>query len=348
MSGGVDSSVAAFLTKERGYDCIGATMRLCDDRIIGKNDDSACGSLSDAKDAKSVADKLSIPFHIFDFSENFQQTVIDKFVASYLAGLTPNPCIDCNKYIKWLRLFKKMEELEADFVVTGHYARIRKNENGRYMLLKGVDSSKDQSYVLFNMTQEQLAHTMLPVGEFTKSEIRSIAEQNDFINASKHDSQDICFVPDKDYAAFIERYTGKTSEPGDFVDKNGNVIGKHSGLIRYTIGQRKGLGVAFGTPKYVCDKNAEENTVTLSDEAELFTDTLIATDFNWVSIEKPDKPIEVAAKTRYSQTEQPATAYPLENGDVKVIFKKTQRAITKGQAAVLYIGDAVVGGGTIV
>lgn len=346
MSGGVDSSVAALLTKEKGFDCIGATMSLYNKEILNNQD--GCCSLSDVEDARAVADRLSIPFSVLDFSDKFQERVINKFVSSYLEGHTPNPCIECNKHIKWAQLFESMYELGADYVVTGHYARIRQNDKGRYMLIKGADVSKDQSYVLFNMTQEQLSHTLLPVGEYSKEEIRKIADENGFINASKKDSQDICFVPDKDYAAFIERYTGEVSKQGNFVDKEGNILGQHNGLIRYTIGQRKGLGVAFGSPKYVCDKNAADNTVTLSDEEDLFTDTLIATDFNWLSIEKPDGPIEILAKTRYSQIEQPATAYPLENGDVKVVFKKPQRAITKGQAAVLYIGDAVAGGGTII
>lgn len=348
MSGGVDSSVAAYLIKSAGYECIGATMRLFDNEDAGISNEKTCCSLDDVEDARSVAYKINIPYYVFNFTADFKREVIDRFINSYESGSTPNPCIDCNRYIKWKKLFLRMKELGLDFVVTGHYARIEKNEqNGRYLLKKGKDSGKDQSYVLYNMTQEQLSHTLLPIGEYSKSDVRKIAEENGFINAKKHDSQDICFVPDGDYAAFIERYTGKTFESGDFVNADGEVLGKHKGLIHYTVGQRKGLGLALKKPQYVCRKDLKANTVILGDNSDLFTREFIASDFNWIMFDQPQKPFTANVKTRYSQSEQPATVTPLGNGDVRIVFDTPQRAITAGQAAVAYIGDTVVGGGTI-
>lgn len=346
MSGGVDSSVAAFLMKNRGFDCIGATMKLYDNEDINISSEKTCCTTDDIEDARSVARRLSMPYYVFNFRDEFKEKVIDKFISTYENGGTPNPCIDCNRYLKFKKLFERMKELGFDYVVTGHYAQVEE-ENGWFYLKKGKDAGKDQSYVLYSLTQQQLAHIIFPLGSFTKSEIRAIAQEQDFINARKKDSQDICFVPDGDYAKFIESYLGKTYPNGNFIDINGNIIGEHQGIIRYTNGQRKGLGVAFGRPMYVADKNINDNTVTLCTNEELFSKELIADDFNWL-IPTVDSEIPCKARVRYNMTEQPATAYPLENGSVKIIFNDPQRAITKGQAAVLYDGDTVIGGGTIV
>lgn len=345
MSGGVDSSVAAFLMKDKGFDCIGATMKLYDNDDIMESGEKTCCSLDDIEDARSVANRLSIPYYVFNFKDDFKEKVIDKFIATYENGGTPNPCIDCNRHLKFKRLFQKMKELGFDYVVTGHYARVEEN-NGWFYLKKGVDAAKDQSYVLYSLTQNQLAHIQFPLGAYSKTEIREIAENHNFLNARKKDSQDICFVPDGDYAKFIEGYLGKTYPKGNFIDINGNVLGEHQGIIRYTNGQRKGLGVAFGKPMYVADKNVKDNTVTLCTNEELFSTELIAADFNWL-IPNPAKEIKCSARVRYNMKEQPATAYILDNANVKIVFDAPQRAITRGQAAVLYDGDTVLGGGTI-
>lgn len=345
MSGGVDSSVAAFLMKDKGFDCIGATMKLYDNEDIMESGEKTCCSLDDIEDARSVANRLSMPYYVFNFKDDFKEKVIDKFIATYENGGTPNPCIDCNRHLKFKRLFQKMQELGFDYVVTGHYARVEEN-NGWFYLKKGVDEAKDQSYVLYSLTQNQLAHIQFPLGNYSKTEIREIAENHNFLNARKKDSQDICFVPDGDYAKFIEGYLGKTYPKGNFIDINGNVLGEHQGIIRYTNGQRKGLGVAFGKPMYVADKNVKDNTVTLCTNEELFSAELIADDFNWL-IPNPAKEIKCSARVRYNMKEQPATVYTLENGNVKIVFDAPQRAITRGQAAVLYNGDTVLGGGTI-
>lgn len=345
MSGGVDSSVAAFLMKEKGFECIGATMKLYNNGDINLSREKTCCSLDDIEDARSVANRLCIPYYVFNFKSEFKEKVIDKFISTYENGGTPNPCIDCNRYLKFEKLFQRMNELSYDYVVTGHYAKVVE-ENGWYYLKKAVDNTKDQSYVLYSLTQNQLSHILFPLGTYTKAEIREIAEAQSFLNAGKKDSQDICFVPDGDYAGFIEKYTGKVYPPGNFVDSQGNVLGKHQGIIRYTNGQRKGLGVAFGQPMYVADKNIESNTVTLCTNDELFSKVLSAVDFNWI-IPNPAKEIRCKARVRYNMKEQDATAYTLDNGTVKVIFDEPQRAITKGQAVVLYDGDTVLGGGTI-
>ena len=344
MSGGVDSSVAAYFMKERGFDCIGATMKLYDNEDIGISSEKTCCSLSDIEDARAVCRRLGMPYYVFNFKDEFEEKVIDKFIKTYEAGATPNPCIDCNRYLKFEKLMQRMKELDYDFVVTGHYADIEEKD-GRYYLKKGKDLSKDQSYVLYSLTQQQLAHTVFPLGRYSKNEIREIAEREGFLNAKKHDSQDICFVPDGNYAKFIEEHCGKTYPEGDFVDTNGNVIGKHGGIIRYTIGQRKGLGVAAGKPVYVCKKDLENNRVVLGSNEDLFSNELEAFDFNWI-YEKPDGVINCAAKTRYNMKEQPCEAWA--DGDrVFVKFASPQRAVTSGQAVVLYDGDYVIGGGTI-
>ncbi len=347
MSGGVDSSVSAYLMVKRGYECIGATMKLYNNEDIGEKKTNTCCSLDDVADARSVANRLDMPYYVLNFTDRFKEEVIDRFIAAYESGCTPNPCIDCNRYMKFDKLFRRMQELEMDYIVTGHYVRTDRAENGRYLLKKAVDESKDQSYVLYMLTQEQLAHAIFPLGELEKTEVRRIAEENGFVNAKKHDSQDICFVPNGCYAEFIERQTGKTYPEGDFIGTDGKIYGKHKGIIRYTIGQRKGLGISADRPLYVCDINTSTNTVTLGDNADLMYDELIADNVNLISVEKIDSPVRIKAKIRYNQKEQPALAWQEENGELHIKFDEPQRAITKGQAAVLYDGDVVVGGGTI-
>lgn len=344
MSGGVDSSVAAYLTLQSGFSCLGATMRLYANQA--EEPESSCCSLDDVEDARSVAFRLGMPFYVFNFTEDFRCRVMDAFVRSYEAGLTPNPCIECNRHLKFDRLLRRATELGCAFVVTGHYARIRE-ENGRFLLCKAADEAKDQSYFLYSLTQEQLAHIQFPLGELTKPQVRQIAQEQGFINAKKHDSQDICFVPDGDYLSFLRRYTGKDYPAGDFLDREGNVVGKHNGAVGYTLGQRKGLGLAMGAPVYVCGKDMEKNTVTVGPNEALFSKALRANDWFWFPFPALTKPLRVCAKARSRMTEQPATVYPEDNGFARVEFDEPQRAITPGQAVVLYDGDVVVGGGTI-
>lgn len=351
MSGGVDSSCALVLLQRQGYEVIGATMHLYDNEDIGAENKTCC-SLSDVEDARTVAARFNAAHYVFNFKDRFKKDVIDNFNSQYLKGLTPNPCVDCNRYLKFEALFERAKMLECDYIATGHYARICFDEkNGRYMLKKAVSSEgvneKDQSYVLYNLTQEQLAHTIFPLGELTKNEVRRIAEENGLVNHNKPDSQDICFVPDGDYAKFIREYTGIMPRKGDVVDKNGTVFGEHNGLINYTIGQRKGLGIAFGKPMYVVDKDVENNRVIIGDSQDLMSGSLIAADLNWIAFDKITTPVSCKAKTRYKQVEQPCTVYPDREDTVKVIFDNPQRAITKGQRIVFYSGDAVLGGGVI-
>lgn len=345
MSGGVDSSVAAYLMQQRGYDIIGATLRLFTNEDAGIREKSCC-SLSDVEDARAVAHRLGIEHYVFNFSDDFRTEVMDRFVNAYENGRTPNPCIDCNRYIKFKRLLQRAKELEYDYVVTGHYARIAR-ENGRYVLKKGLDETKDQTYVLYSMTQEQLKHTLLPLGELRKTEVREIAAEQGFINAKKHDSQDICFVPDGRYADFIEQYTGREYPGGNFVDMEGNVLGTHKGVIRYTRGQRKGLGLALPKPMYVCRTDLDKNLVVLGDNDDLFSSSLDASDINLMAVERIEQPIRVQAKIRYSQSAADAVAWQTGDDRLHVEFDKPQRAITRGQAVVLYDGETVVGGGVI-
>lgn len=340
MSGGVDSSVAAYLVQQLGYDCIGGTMRMCDEPLLGQ------APTDPAVDAQKVAERLGIPFYAFDAFEDFKNLVAEPFISSYEAGDTPNPCIWCNRYMKFGLLLDKAAELGCDKIVTGHYARIRE-EKGRYLLQKAMDAQKDQTYFLACLNQKQLSRILLPLGELTKAQVREIAEAQGFLNARKKDSQDICFIPDGDYKAFMERYTGKRYPAGDYLDRDGKVIGQHTGAVGYTLGQRKGLGIALGQPAYVCGKDMEKNTVTLGTNEDLFKKVLRATDWNWMPFEKLEAPMRVLAKVRYRHTAQPATVYPEENGTARVEFDEPQRAITTGQAVVLYDGDTVVGGGTI-
>ena len=348
MSGGVDSSVAAFLMKEAGYDCVGVTMKLFHNEDIGISRDHSCCSLDDVEDARSVAFRLGIPFHVFNFSDRFEECVIRRFVEAYEEGCTPNPCIDCNRFLKFDKLYTRAQELGCSHIVTGHYARISFNEStGRYELKKAEDSTKDQSYVLYSLTQDQLAHTLFPLGGLTKPEVREIAEGQGFINAKKHDSQDICFVQDGSYADFIETYTGKTFPEGEFVDFEGKVMGTHKGIIRYTIGQRKGLGLSVPEPVYVCRLDMDQNRVVLGKNEDLFSRSLIADDINLITVPEIQGTMHLKAKVRYRQKAQWANVVQTGPDTLRVEFDEPQRAITKGQAVVLYDEDTVVGGGTI-
>lgn len=346
MSGGVDSSVAAYLLKQQGYECIGCTMKLYQNEDAGISRAHTCCSLDDVEDARGVAYKLGIPHYVFNFSDDFREKIIDRFVYCYENGMTPNPCIDCNRYMKFRKLAERAKILGCDYVATGHYANIVQHD-GKLVLKKAADASKDQSYVLYDMDQDKLAHTLFPLGELTKAEVRRIAEENGFMNASKPDSQDICFVPDGDYARVVELHSAKKSPDGNFVDRDGNIIGRHKGIIHYTVGQRKGLGISAGEPRYVIRICPENNTVVLGKGSELFSNTLTASDFNWIAGDAPQAEFRCKAKIRYRQAEQLATVYPEENGSVRVVFDEPQRAITPGQSVVLYSGDTVLGGGII-
>ena len=339
MSGGVDSSVAAAKMVEAGYDCLGVTMRLHD----GNN----CGAAKEAEDAKKIADVLGFPFAVADLRETFATQVMDRFVSAYEAGDTPNPCIECNRYMKFGALMEMTAEQGCDILVTGHYAQVE-FDGEKYRLKKAVNLAKDQTYVLYFLTQEQLAHIAFPLGEMeSKDQIRGIAAEYGFVSAHKADSQDICFVPDGKYADFIRQRTGKEYPVGDFVNADGKVLGQHKGLIQYTIGQRKGLGLALPAPLYVRRKNMEDNTVLLTPESELYTTRLVADGFNWVDGVIPTDAVRVTARTRYNAKEAPATVTALPDGKAEVVFDAPQRAVTTGQAVVLYDGDYVVGGGRI-
>ncbi len=344
MSGGVDSSAAALLLLRQGYECVGATMRLFGNGAIGLDRGHPCCTLDDVEDAKAVCYKLGIPHYTFNFMDDFEEKVIQKFIRGYQAGETPNPCIDCNRYLKFGRLYRRAMELKCDFIATGHYARIVRRD-GRYLLQKAAELSRDQSYVLYAMTQDQLAHTLFPLGETTKAEVRKLAEAEGFVNARKHDSQDICFVPDGDYLSFIERHTGQKSVPGALIDREGNVLGAHRGAAGYTIGQRRGLGVPAGERVYVCAKDMAANTVTLGPESALYSPGCVAGDWNWMAL-PPDGPFEAEVKTRYRMKERPVTV-TAAGERVALRFHEPQRAVTPGQAAVLYRDGVVLGGGTI-
>ena len=348
MSGGVDSSVAALLMKEKGYDCIGATMKLFSNEDIGCSREKTCCSLTDVEDARAVAFKIGIPHQVFNFSENFRKQVMDRFSDAYIRGETPNPCIDCNRYLKYEKFLHRAEELGIDCIATGHYAKIEFDALiNRYILKKASDPTKDQSYVLYTMTQEQLSKTVFPLGSLTKIEVREIAAQNGLINAKKHESQDICFIPDGDYAAYIEKQIGKSTCSGNFVLTNGTVLGKHGGFYRYTIGQRRGLGVSYFKPLYVIAIDIESGNVILGEEKELYTKVLTAKNINLISCTSIVSPTRLKAKIRYRQEEQWATVTQTSSDSLFLEFDLPQRAITKGQSVVLYDGDVVVGGGII-
>lgn len=348
MSGGVDSSVAALLLQQAGHKISGVNLRMFHNEDLGQSPGKTCCSLADAEDAGLVARRLGAPFYVFDVSQVFRSTVIRDFIEEYQNGRTPNPCAVCNQTVKFGALLDRVRVLGADYLATGHYARVEQDAaTGRYLLKRGLDRSKDQSYFLYMLTQEQLAHTLFPLGSLEKTQVRQLAEAHGLVNAHKHDSQDICFVPDGDYAAFIERTVGSPSLPGNFVDQKGQVLGHHRGIIRYTHGQHKGLGLSTSEPLYVLEKDAVSNTIRLGLDSDLWSQTLTAEQFNWVSIPDPTEPIAVTVKTRYSQREAAAIARSLPGGRCQVTFEEPQRAITPGQAVVLYQEEIVVGGGTI-
>jgi len=348
MSGGVDSSVAAYLLKLQGFDCTGAMMKLYANEGPETGHSKGCCSLEDARDARAVSFRMDIPFYVFNFTECFTKQVMERFINAYSKGVTPNPCIDCNRYVKFERFMKRAREIGMDHIATGHYARTEYDAGGgRHLLKKGIDADKDQSYVLYGMSQEQLARTLFPLGGLHKSQVREIAREQGFVNAKKRESQDICFVPDGDYAKFIKEHTGTKPPKGRFMDSFGNDLGEHKGIIHYTVGQRKGLGLPSPVPLFVCSIRPETGAVIVGEQKELYSKTLTAGDINLIPVDRLDAPIKVRAKIRYRQSEQPATVYQLDCGTLRVDFDNPQRAITKGQAVVLYDGDIVIGGGTI-
>ena len=348
MSGGVDSSAAALLMQRAGYACEGVTMRLYRSGDLGLACHKSCCADRDAEDAAYVCFQLDIPHETLDLSGLFRATVIRRFAETYERGETPNPCIDCNRFLKFETLLDLALERGFDCLVTGHYARITQNrETGRYELRKALDESKDQSYVLYTLSQRQLAHLRLPLGELSKPEVRRLAEESGLVTAEKEESQDICFVPDGDYAAFLARWTGGTFPPGDILDQSGAVLGQHRGAIRYTPGQRRGLGLPAGERVYVLEKDMSRNTVTVGPESALYSPGLLAGDFHWLSVPEPAAPVRVTARTRYRQKEFPALARPLPGRQLELLFDAPQRAVSPGQAVVLYDGDLVLGGGRI-
>ncbi len=350
MSGGVDSSVAALVLMQQGYSVCGATLSLYSQEDAGYCDTATrtCCSIADVEDARAVAFRLGFVHYVFNFGDHFRRDVMDRFAQGYASGRTPNPCLDCNRYIKFDRMLALARSLGMDYIATGHYARIHYNEStGRWQLFKAADPTKDQSYVLYTLTQDTLAHTLFPLGGMAKAEVRELAQEHSLINAQKPDSQDICFVPNGDYTEFLARNYGLTDRPGNFVDKEGNILGRHRGIIHYTIGQRKGLGISAPYPLYVVAKDPETNTVVLGREEDLYTSRFRVGDCNWISVAVPEAGMAVSVRTRYHQKETPARLYPAESGEVVVETESKLRAVTPGQAAVFYQGDAVVGGGTI-
>ena len=349
MSGGVDSSVAAYLLKEQGYDVIGVTMQIWqDEEEAAKEENGGCCGLTAVDDARRVAQHLDIPYYVMNFKKEFKCKVMDYFVEEYLHGRTPNPCIACNRYVKWESLLTRSMEIGADYIATGHYARIDKLPNGRYAIRNSVTAAKDQTYALYNLTQFQLAHTLMPVGEYAKDTIREIAMKANLPVAHKPDSQEICFVPDNDYAGFIERECGgAVPGVGNFVAKDGIVLGQHKGITHYTIGQRKGLNLAMGHPVFVTEIRPETDEVVIGENEDVFTTELYCKDVNYMAVEKLEEPHRFLGKIRYSHKGEYCTAYPLENGMVKCVFEEPVRAVTPGQAVVLYEGECVALGGTI-
>lgn len=348
MSGGVDSSVTARLLVEQGHTCVGATMRLYDDPDAAARQGKTCCSADDVADAKAVCRRLGIPHYTFDLTREFAEHVMEPFVATYEAGRTPNPCIECNRHLKFDVLLRRAREMGCDCIATGHYARVAApgRPGGRWGLHRAADAAKDQTYVLYALTQEQLARTLLPLGGLTKPQVRALAEDGGFRNAHKGESQDICFVPDGDYAGFMERWRGRPLEGGAVLDLEGREVGRHRGAAAYTIGQRKGLGVALGSPVYVCAKDMAANTVTVGPESALMADGCLVEGWNWVE-EPAAGPRAVRLKTHYRQDARPASVEDAGGGLVRVTFAAPQRAVAPGQAAVAYDGDAVVGGGTV-
>lgn len=349
MSGGVDSSVCALLVQQAGLEAVGVTLSL--QRHDGEEvfpGEKTCCSIDDVNDARRVCARLGIPFYVFNFQDTFRQEVIERFVSAYRRGETPNPCIECNRYIKFGGLLQRARETGFDGVATGHYARVERDAgSGRWLLKTGRDLQKDQTYMLYSLTQEQLSHTLFPLGDLTKAEVRQLAEENGLSNAHKRDSQDICFVPDGDYAGFIERYTGESFPPGDFVGTAGEIYGTHRGIIHYTIGQRKGLGLSFPQPMYVSRIDPKTNRVTLAPHEALFSTTVTAHHINLIACDSLPGPIRARVKLRYRHAPQPATVIQPDADTLLVTFDEPQRAATPGQALVMYDGDTVIGGGVI-
>jgi tRNA-specific 2-thiouridylase len=349
MSGGVDSSLTAALLVQQGYDVIGATMQIWDTDKEDNPEDRGCCSLSAVEDARRVADKLGIPYYVLNFRQMFQTTVVDYFIREYAAGRTPNPCIACNRYVKFEGLLRKAFELGAQYVATGHYARITYHEQlGRYLLLKGIDNTKDQSYALYHLNQHTLKHFLMPLGDMTKVQTREMAREVGLAVASKPDSQEICFVPNDDYKSYLEEKAPESLKPGDIIDTQGRVLGRHKGLPLYTVGQRKGLGIAAGRPLYVVALDTDKNKVIVGSDEDVFASELVAGDLNFITLDEFTAPLKVSAKIRYSAREATATVTPLDGGrQAHVRFEQPQRAITPGQSVVFYDGDTVIGGGII-
>ena len=349
LSGGVDSSVAAYLLKEQGYDVIGVTMEIWQEEAPQvQEENGGCCGLSAVEDARRIAAHLGIPYYVMNFRREFQSRVIDYFVSEYLRGRTPNPCIACNRYVKWESLLRRSMEIGADYIATGHYAQVAQLPNGRYALQTSVTAAKDQTYALYGLTQYQLAHTLMPVGAYTKEEIRSIAEKAGLRTAHKPDSQEICFVPDGDYAGFIDRTTGgQRVTEGNFVTADGQVLGRHKGITHYTVGQRKGLGLALGRPVFVTEIRPDTNEVVIGEAEDVIGDRLTADCLNFLSMEDLKDELEVTAKIRYNHKGAPCVIKKVQQDLVECRFLEPVRAITPGQAVVFYQGDLVVGGGTI-
>lgn len=349
MSGGVDSSVAAAILLEQGYEVIGVTLQIWQDMDEElKKSEGGCCSLSAVDDARRVANKLGIPYYVLNFKDIFNKTVIEYFKEEYFKGRTPNPCIACNRHVKWQAMLDKAISMGIDYIATGHYAKVMfDTATGRFVLKKSVTDKKDQTYALYNLTQEQLSRTLMPVGDYPKDRIREMARELGLSVASKPDSQEICFINDNDYGKFLTENCDKKIVPGKFVDTSGKVLGNHKGIVHYTVGQRKGLGMTFGKPMFVVALDAKNNTVVLGDDREVFSNSLMASDLNFISIEKPIDGMRVKAKIRYSAIESPAIIHVENDNSIKVDFDEPQRAITPGQAVVFYDGEVVVGGGTI-
>ena len=346
MSGGVDSAAAALLLKNSGYDISGVTMQLWDEASF-LNDAPSTALDENSIQARQIADKLSFDHFSVDMSKCFNESVVLPFINEYKCGKTPNPCVECNKKLKFGRLLELTNEKGFDFLATGHYARIEKSPSGDFFLKKALDDKKDQSYFLWSLKKESLSQILLPLGEYTKPQIREIARENGFSNADRGDSQDICFIPDGDYTSFLERYGSIDFVHGKFIDIHGNILGEHSGIERYTIGQRKGLGIALGKPMFVCEKNVSDNTVTLGDDMQLYKKELTATNINLLINDTLEREARVEAKIRYRHKAASATVIRTDSNTLTVIFDEPQRAITRGQSLVLYDGDTVIGGGII-
>lgn len=349
MSGGVDSSVAAYLLKEQGYDVIGVTMQIWQDEDDFKQEENGgCCGLSAVDDARRVAERLEIPYYVMNFKREFKENVMDYFAAEYLKGRTPNPCIACNRYVKWEALLKRSLDIGADYIATGHYARIEQLPNGRFAIKNSVTAEKDQTYALYNLTQAQLAHTLMPVGAYHKSEIRAIAEEIGLMVARKKDSQEICFIPDNDYAGFIDREcAGMVPPPGNFVSVSGEILGRHKGIIHYTIGQRKGLGIALGYPVFVTEIRPDTNEVVLGEDKDVYTNELYANHLNFMSLQDISGEVILKAKIRYSHAGSLCRVTRTGADEIRCEFLEPVRAVTPGQAVVLYDGDYVAGGGVI-